>query len=167
VFVCLFVNRNTYSFWWSTIYFRSHAFGNVQTIQFLVAIHEKTQNQEGPYFDKVILRNGSQVLPFLKYPRDLTNNANLLFELQKSLQLQVDRFYNNGHTTLTNFPRLSGCSNRTQAQRLSKRRRVSTNANAASTKVAWEKQWPISYRRLPDFVPDRLNLVWVDESLRQ
>jgi deltex-like protein len=61
-----------------------------------------------PYFDEVILRNGSQVLPFLKYPRELTNNADLLWELQKSLQLVVDRFFNDGRTTLAKqiFPDL-------------------------------------------------------------
>jgi deltex-like protein len=61
---------------------------------------ELTVFPKSPYFDEIVLRRKEQVLPVMMFPRDMINNADMLFQIQIDLQRLVDTFFNVAFPTI-------------------------------------------------------------------
>lgn len=60
-------------------------------------LHDESDIPDGTrYFDETILRNSAQVLPLLRYSRELANNADLLWRFHLCLQEWVDQMFPHG-----------------------------------------------------------------------
>lgn len=57
---------------------------------------DKSNFTRSTYFDEVVLRGDGQVVPLLRYDRELANNADLMWRLHMALQLWTDSIFRLG-----------------------------------------------------------------------